>query len=363
MQLPGNVLSGEQIVGEKYFKNLHHELVPPSTVELNFGDRAEVFTLAGIPPLEPGLNVKTIMRDYRRNSLGVITPNKSPILEPRQIYCIKLNNAVKLPHDISGQCDTKSAFGRSDVLTYVIGDRFTGYGQIPKGYEGDLYLIIVSNSFALVPTSNTRFTQARLWRGERKFLDKGTLGLIHLNTPLVPTSKQPEFSEQGIVLRLDLSSENPGFISKGGDKPIHLDRLGQADPRRYFEKIQKDSQGRVFLEKGKFILAKTQQVRIPEYLCGEVTTYLSQHGDLRVHYAGFAHSNFGYNPTNLDSGSVVVLEIRNMGEVSIILSDQQIIGALRIEAMEKLPPPPKEGTTQFQEQLDVKLPKWYMEWQ
>jgi dCTP deaminase len=151
-----------------------------------------------------------------------------------------------------------------------------------------------------------------------------------------------------------------------GGKPIYADKKGQ-DGTRYFREVRKDSQGNIFLEPGKFVLAKTlQRVRIPRHLCAEVTPYMHQHGEIRWHYAGFIDPAFGLtidpqtgavtdDPT---SGNVIVLEIRNMSSVPIILSHGQKIARLRYEIMEEIPPPYGKNS-HYTKQKEIVWPKFF----
>jgi dCTP deaminase len=361
----GNVLTGQKIASSEYITNIK-DTIQPSSCDLNFEEGAKLLTLSGIPSLGPDFNVEEFLREYTRNDLGTINSTSGPILEPKQIYCIKLGHKAQLPKNIAGQCDTKSTYGRSDILSYVIGNGFEGYSQLPYGYNGDLHMILVPNSFAMVLTSKTPVTQVRLWRDKRKFCTRRQLSLINFSHPLLTQSQTPKFTGLGLSLELDLMGTPPLLEAHPGGKPIYADKKGQ-DGTRYFREVRKDSQGNIFLEPGKFVLAKTlQRVRIPRHLCAEVTPYMHQHGEIRWHYAGFIDPAFGLtidpqtgavtdDPT---SGNVIVLEIRNMSSVPIILSHGQKIARLRYEIMEEIPPPYGKNS-HYTKQKEIVWPKFF----
>ena len=71
------------------------------------------------------------------------------MLERNRPYLIPLGEGVSLPGDVRGRTNPKSSTGRIDVFTRVISEGNFRFDEIPAGYEGPLFLEIVSRSFAI----------------------------------------------------------------------------------------------------------------------------------------------------------------------------------------------------------------------
>jgi dCTP deaminase len=76
-----------------------------------------------------------------------------------------------LPADVSGVANPKSTTGRLDVFTRLITEPGIEFERVPKGYQGALYLEIVSRTFPIRVRTGMKLNQLRLVRGRPQATD------------------------------------------------------------------------------------------------------------------------------------------------------------------------------------------------
>lgn len=330
--------------------------VRPSSLDMPVGKR--IWQVSGIPTTADGFNAQSFIDEYAVNDFTVMSDRLT--LTPGNYFLMELEPRFKLPKVVSGLVNAKSSAGRTDLFCPVLADGCKEFNVVPSGYEGSLYQLLVPQSFAVRNLVGHDFVQLRLFEGQRKFLTGYELEYLHRQNPLVVNDTPTHITDEGLMLHLDLQSYSPEYlVAIPNGKPIDVQTRNN-NPAFYFRHKQKDSQGRLFLERNEFLLACTvEEIQIPPHVCSEMLPYREYQGEIRSHYAGFFDPGFR---------GTIVCEIRNIGTAPIILSHGQPIAMCRYEALRALPSSQYgaavEGSKQshYQGQTGVRLAKYFQPW-
>jgi len=226
------------------------------------------------------------------------------ILEPEKHYVFLLNECVDLDlyPDVHVEANPKSSTGRADLFVRLVTDTKNKFEGLRAGYRGPLGVLVEPKTFRIGLKEGTSLNQLRFQKGNPKCSSQ-SLHTKYLQEPLLldklgnPIPKYEVKFDQGLLVSLDLKS--PIYKAKKGvNEILYLDKDRNknpdncSDPKVFFEKISPN--GELFLEKGDFILACTEEIiRFPCDTCGELESYNDKLGpDARVHYAGFVDPNW-----------------------------------------------------------------------
>lgn len=347
-----------------HIRSLNEDRIQPSSIDLTVGNTA--WEIAALPAMgaDKGFHFQDFIRRFSRNQLGLV--NSTATLSPGSVYIAELEGDYFLPNSVYGQASPKSSTGRIDVHCTLVAEGAETFNTVPKGYKGKLYLLIVPQSFPIVLSQGDALVQLRLFNGPRQFLTPEEMEVTHKQYTLVNTPKH-RFTEDGMMLRLNLIGTPSNLVAQVIGKPINLQRFDQ-NPHVYFTEKPLDEDA-LFLESDQFMLATTvERVRVPMGLCAEMTAFKEEYGELRAHYAGFFDPGFGYGAHGEVANGGAVCEIRNIGTAPIMLSHGQPICLLRYERMSE-EPENTYGTekrsikSNYQGQSGIKLAKFFKPWE
>ena len=272
----------------------------PASIDLRLGRTAYRLRASFLP----GANVK--VRDKLDDQIVMHEINlaEGAVLETGCVYLVEVQETLKLPSDVHGAANPKSSTGRIDVFTRVTVDGGASFDYIPEGYHGPLWAEISPCTFSILARTGARLSQLRLRRGA-----------------LAPTSE--------IGFSMDLALNGPvGFRAKRHAGVIDLDRIGQYDPRDFWEPLDA-RRGRVVLDPGQFyIFASKENVVVPADEAAEMAPIRPELGEFRAHYAGFFDPGFGMAPNQ----GRAVLEVRSR-DVPFFVEDGQPVGKLVFEKL------------------------------
>jgi dCTP deaminase len=338
------------------------EDVRPTSLDLRIG--SQLRQVAGIPSLGGGFCSRDFLADYTLNDFEFATGKLT--LTPGNVYLVELGAQFHLPSAVWGYANPKSSAGRIDVHCSILAEGGTEFNMVPRGYKGPLHLLMVPQSFSIRDVVEQDFVQLRLYDGDRQFLHGHELEVLNSRYALTDQAK-PCIVPEGLVLHLDLQSHNPAnLVAVRSGRPISVTSR-ELNPRHYFREKEFDSQGRLFLDPGDFLLAATvEKVRIPSHICGEMAPFRQEQGEFRSHFAGFFDPGFGYGNQGEAPAATAVLEIRNIGQARIILSHGQPIALMRYEhvrgAVSTVYGGSAEKPSNYQSQEGVKLAKYFCSW-
>jgi dCTP deaminase len=272
----------------------------PASLDLRLGESAYRLRASFLP----GAGAKVIDRLDDELVMHQIDLTDGAVLETGCVYLAQVLEEFTLPQHIHGAANPKSSTGRIDVFTRLITDGAQSFDAIPAGYHGPLWAEISPCTFSILVRTGTRLSQTRLRRG-------------------------PPHPKREMNFTMDLSLKGPvGFRAKRHSGVIDVDRIGQYDPRDFWEPLDA-RHGRVVLDPGEFyIFASKENVLIPPDEAAEMAPIRPELGEFRAHYAGFFDPGFGVSPYE----GRAVLEVRSR-DVPFIVEDGQPVGKLVFEPM------------------------------
>jgi dCTP deaminase len=275
----------------------------------------------------------TLIDQARANGMltETIDISKGAVLEPNAIYVLPLMESLALPQDLYGIANPKSSTGRLDIFTRLITEFGDEFERVRRGYNGGLYIEVVSQTFPILVRAGMKLNQLRFGRGRR--IAVGEERLRQLGQKDILTAPDEDTTgatvDRGLRLTVDLEGNGSGIVgyrAKKTSQPIDLGLLNHYDVDDFWTPLSKTDE--CILEPGEFyILASKQRVRIPADLAAEMLPYDLSTQEFRVHYAGFFDPGFGYGEKGEIAGTRAVLEVR-ANEMPILLEDNQFVGRL-----------------------------------
>jgi dCTP deaminase len=250
-------------------------------------------------------------------------------LKKEHIYIIRLEEELafdKFPgrNGLYGFASGRSSIGRLDVLTRLIVNKSARYDLVPAAYRGPLFLEVVPLSFEIILDKNISLNQLRVFHGRPSLSEfsheelydcapmlYGNDGLPLVADPellCVNLKPDPQRKKGKIIAFKAISKESPMVIDITMGKGSH-------NPRDYFEAVGQDKEEEsLLMERNKFyILRSTERMFLPNDVAVMGVAYTENLGELRIHYAGFAHPNFG-RPSKYDKsrpiGAPLIFETR-----------------------------------------------------
>jgi len=258
--------------------------------------------------------------------------------------------SLNLPSDVYGIANPKSTTGRLDIFTRLITEHGDEFERVRRGYRGELFVEVISQSFPIIVQAGMSLNQLRFGRG--KFIVAGDAKLKQLDQDdlLIDADESSgRFDiDRGLRVTVDLAgngSDVVAYQAKRFSPPIDLSRINYYDVADFWQPIYKNDKRQYILEPGEFyILASKQRVRVPADLAAEMLPYDLATQEFRVHYAGFFDPGFGYGRDGEIPGTRAVLEVRATNEMPILLEDDQFVGRLNYYNMSAKPSKVYGGT-------------------
>lgn len=283
--------------------------VQPASLDLRLGETAYRMRASFLP----GEN-KTVEDCLGDVVMHKIDLNGGAVLETGCVYLVPLEEALKLPPDLSAAANPKSSTGRLDVFTRVICDGATRFDGVPSGYEGPLYVEIAPRTFSVLVEPGDRLVQIRFRRGDTNILGTQTVS-IDLEGA----------DNSGVV----------GWRARRHAGLVTVGHVGVHKARDYWEPLSAPD-GTLVLDPDEFyILASKEAVIIADDRAAEMAPIAPEIGEFRAHYAGFFDPGFGMKQAG-GEGSRAVLEVRGR-DVPFLLRHGQPVAKLVFEPMCDVP--------------------------
>jgi dCTP deaminase len=291
--------------------------VQPASLDLRFGDVAYRLRASF---LAHSSGVAEALDQYAIEELPL---GPGVVLEPRRPYLIPLREGLALPPDLAGFVNPKSSAGRVDTLCRALTDRSDSFDQIRRGYEGPLYVEVVSRTFPLLIRPDMTLVQLRLFDNRSGLVGDAELRDLHDSVGLVRDAATGArvpmpVTDEGLGLTLDLRGDENGVVGFRAKRNTEVLDFGRLDQQwqRFWEPVYRDvDQPRLVLEPEEFYLLMSHEaITIPPGLASEMVPYDVRSGEVRTHYAGFFDPGFGYDPEpggdGTTRGSQATLEVR-----------------------------------------------------
>ena len=205
------------------------------------------------------------------------------------------------------------------MLARLIVDGMDSYeGFNPDGLKrlaGDMYLEITPITFDVIVKAGIPLSQLRLFYGDPRDVEmKGKL----LFKRVLHGADQPDGS-----LSVDLTNEIVGgcpvaaFCADspsphGQAIPLWEEEKGKKpDPCQHWKFVTSDENKRLIIERDKFYLLRSKEkISVPPGIAIYCRASDETIGEMRIHYAGFAHPFFGYERNDGAEGTPLIFEVR-----------------------------------------------------
>jgi dCTP deaminase len=309
--------------------------VQPASLDLRLSDHVWRVRASFLPGR--GRTVAERLEDVAMHRLDL---SQGAVLERGCVYIAPLQEHLDLPAHVAARANPKSSTGRVDVFVRLLTDHGAAFDDVEPGYRGPLYLEISPQTFSVLVRPGTRLNQLRLKTGAPEIIEIRKVGV-------------------------DLTGPVAGFRARRHAGVIDLDRVGDHDPRDFWQAMESrpNRQGIVelLLDPGEFyILASKEPIEIPADQAAEMTPIDPSVGEFRVHYAGFFDPGFGTEEA-LGLGSRAVLEVRSH-ETPFLLEDGQTVARLIYEPLTERPSRLYGFHGSHYQQQGLKLSKHFKVW-
>ena len=306
----------------------------PASVDLTLGDVAYRLRCSFLPGND---SVRDKLHRYEMGHIDL--SGDGAVLEQNRPYLIPLRERLRLPKGIRGRTNPRSSTGRLDVFTRVITDHGNHFDEVSDGYQGELFLEVVSMSFTVKVKAGITLNQLRLLSGQARLTDDEMIALTVADPIAFPgASSAPEdeaYVSDGLFLSVDLSGDGrkfAGYRAKPSSGLLELDSVNAYQVGDFWERVSPED-GRLILAPDQFyLLVSRERVRIPPRYAAEMAAYDPTSGELRTHYAGFFDPGFGDVPDGEWKGTPAVLEVR-AHDVPFALEHGQRLCELTFERM------------------------------
>jgi len=310
----------------------------PATLDLRLGETAHRLRCSFLP------DSSSVMDKLLDLGMEEIDLRDGAILERNRPYLIPLIEEMRLPENIQAKTNPRSSTGRLDIFTRVITDHSHKFDEIKAGYQGRLYLEVVSRSFTIKVQTGLSLNQLRLFKGDPR-CQPGEVRQLHREQPVVLAhgGHIEQLSEPGddnsINLGVDLIGHpsGVGFRAKKNSNLLDLSKRNYYDPSDYWEPVVAEKTNRIVLEPEEFyLLTAAESVRVPPDYAVEMTAFDPSSGELRTHYAGFFDPGFGFGDDGKMAGVQPVMEVR-AHDVPFMIEHGQKVCTLTYEKMLEAP--------------------------
>jgi dCTP deaminase len=291
-------------------------------------------------------------------------------LRAKQTYVFKLQEKLQrglVDAEIYGQATAKSSVGRVDVLARLILDGMDTYERFdPAGLSkqsGDVYLEVTPITFDVKVKPGVCLSQLRLFYGNPDNVKVGGRELFKtvLHGP----------GEADGSLSVNLTNEQVGGLPVAAfyaQPPGEPNRIRDAiplwegqekpDPWKYWKFATTDDALRLKITQNFFYLLRSKErISVPRGVAIYCRASDETIGEMRIHYAGFAHPFFGTCRQDGQAGTPLIFEVRGH-QVDVSLADGEKMANLTFYRMSE-DSEPGDGTYENQK---LQLSKFFGKW-
>jgi dCTP deaminase len=249
------------------------------------------------------------------------------IFKAGEVYLVEVAWTFDLPEGVCVHATAKSTIGRLDAVARLVADDENEFDRLRAGTKSTPYLEVAPLTFDLRVKPGVSLSQVRFIRGNPQ-ISIIPPEALHYEEPEPLTNgkerawKPTQDSDDAVLLSLDAGSDcKLGFMGFAAKKrkelpnqPIDLreaEPKTKPDPRDYWDPVRTDEKGYVLIERDRFYIFRSKErFRIPRKMAVECQAYTEGFGDIRIHYAGFAHPFFGTGREPGDIGTPLIFEVR-----------------------------------------------------
>lgn len=302
--LPDHLIA--QMVRERFIKNSKPENIKPSSLDLTI----DLTTIRQVGCMFlPSKNKSPISRTLQDIGAKSAYAKGETTIKAGSVYVAKVLETIDLSQTsgLFARSNPKSSTGRSDVHVQLMADWVPAYDTIPRGWKGELYVILRPKSFdVLFEDDFVSVNQIRFFQDSRILVQDDDLRSLVGQKILRNSRRGTDLQFSNVIrngsrveLSLDLRDlgDQPGFIARQGVVRPLVWKTGANDAHDFFDPLKKvEGDKALVFEKDRFyILSSREAVRVPrDYAC-EMVSFDDTLGEFRSHYAGFIDNGWGEN--------------------------------------------------------------------
>jgi len=312
--------------------------------------------------------------------------------ERKKIYLVETPWQAELPNNFCARSTARSSIGRLDALVRLVADHQSQFDRIKAIKEPpglilrNLYVEVFPITFDLLVSPFSVLSQLRFMKGSEHHCTVSRECLALEDPPvLVKRNEEPaelrevEGDPNAVLLSLDLTPDPqlgfPGFVAKR-NKDIHAavdpfvredndsGKDNRHDPHEYWEPVEyhgassgsQEEAVRIDIDRF-YIFRSKERFRVPLHLAVDCRAYSESLGDIRIHYAGFAHPGFGFSRKE---GTPLMFEVRGHN-MPTILRDGDALAKLYFRRMSK-PLNEKELEAEEYDEQELQLSGCFKDW-
>jgi len=344
---PG-VLSRRQIqkLGEKgIIKGLINEKdIDPSSFDLHLGWQG--WEMKGGVKCLKGENISSLIANKefteKPHDISIhpleLTENKTYLFQLKETIHFR-----EYPY-LYGRATGRSSIGRLDVLVRLLINGHPCYDEVPNGYDGELFIEITPITFPIKIQGGLPISQLRIFKGdpelnEIKAKDLMLFGELMYGKNGERITNHSELSQLTLnldSLKVDGREASAYKAQPSKDSPpIDLSAPKETyDSDKYWQ-CEKTTSGVIKIETEKFyILRSRERFRLPEDIAVYGQAVSENLGEIRIHYAGFAHPWFGHH-TRTEIGTPLIFEVRGHN-VDTFLRDGEVLANIKYYRMSEV---------------------------
>jgi dCTP deaminase len=339
--IPG-VLSKTQmslLINEGFIEGAREAAVDYSSLDLMLANEAYELVGGCVKPF--GGRYLSFLK--RENLVRSMQPSADGTykLHARRSYLFRINERIGNLRDsqIFGQATAKSSVGRMDVLARLIVDGMDEYeGFDPRKIACDMFLEVTPMTFNVVVKPDTALTQLRLFKGAP--IESRMRG-----ESLVKTVLHGDEVNDDATLSVDLSPTRISGIDVSAfcatlkvddDFAIEMwkqDEGAKPKPWAHWTFQVADENSRLRIRKDNFYIIRSyEKIWLPPGVAVYCRASDETIGEMRIHYAGFAHPFFGGERTDSQRGTPLIFEVRGH-DVDVSLRHREKMARLEFYRM------------------------------
>jgi len=139
-------------------REINESQIQPASIDLRLSHEAYRVRASFLPGRSTTLLNKATDKGLLSGRVDISEPT---LLEPGTIYIVPLMESLALPSDVYGIANPKSTTGRLDIFTRLITEHGDEFERVRRGYRGDLYIEIISQSFPIIVQAGMALNQLR----------------------------------------------------------------------------------------------------------------------------------------------------------------------------------------------------------
>jgi dCTP deaminase len=263
--------------------------IQPASIDLRLGPVAYRVQASFLPG-----RFATVMDRIEALRMAELDLTKPAVLEKGCIYIVPVLERLNLTQDMSARANPKSTTGRLDIFTRLITDYGVEFEQVPGGYNGQLYVEIVSRTFTVILGQGTKLNQLRFIRGKPGSHDS-VVTALHEEEVLVYTDEDSPAKAQidkglriSMSLQGDATSDVVAYKARKNAPALDLSKVNHYRAEEFWDAVREPKNKAIILDPGDFyILGSKERVRVPPQFAAEMVAFDPSMGEFRIHYAGF----------------------------------------------------------------------------